>query len=70
MKLKVDQAVTLVKNAREYADRFSYCRFGQALFNSLPKDIANTHEGKETDFFYWLDDEKVLECFYQHYVEQ
>lgn len=70
MKLKVEEALTLVKNARQYVEKFSYCRFGQALFNSLPKDVANSHAGKEMDFFYWLDDEKVLECFYANYVEK
>lgn len=68
MKLTVVDAVKYVQRARESMVKTDW-RLGQALFVSLPGPICDEHRGLETDFFYWLDDEKVLTCFYENYVE-
>ena len=52
----------------EYRD--SNYRFGQSLFNCLPVDLYHHFTGTEHDFFYWKDDDKVIETFYEFYVEK
>lgn len=45
-------------------------RFGQALWNILPKEVADSHLGGDNDFFYWTDKFKVMSIFYKYYVEE
>lgn len=45
-------------------------RFGQALWNNLPLDITKAHWATEHDFFYWKDTDRILETFYEHFVEK
>ncbi len=69
MKLTVDQAVEYVKKSRHLSNKTGW-RLGQSLFVSLPGPICDLHRSTKTDFYYWEDDKKVLECFYDNYVEK
>lgn len=69
MKLTADQAVQYVKRARSLQAKCEGSRLGQNLFCILPGALCDIHRNTETDFYYWVDDEKVLVCFYENYVE-
>lgn len=43
-------------------------RLGQGIFNLLPDDLAE-YIRDTNDFFYWTDEDKVLEVFYAECVE-
>jgi len=43
-------------------------RLGQGIFNLLPEDLAE-YIRDTNDFFYWTDEDKVLEVFYRECVE-
>jgi hypothetical protein len=43
-------------------------RLGQAIFNLLPKEVSDTIYMTELDFFFWTDDNKVLQVFYDNLV--
>lgn len=48
-----------------------YYRFGQALWNVLPNEVTqNLHGKKELDFFYWTDENKVMEVVEQYILEK
>lgn len=70
MKLSVDEAVRYIRQAREDV-RVSNgeLRFGQALWNNIPHAVSNPHLGTVNDFFYWLDEVKILSCFYDNFME-
>ncbi len=44
-------------------------RYGQALYNILPKDITVEINGTDDDFFYWTDNIKVTKHFFENFVE-
>lgn len=69
MKISPDQAVDYVKLARRLQAKYVGSRLGQQLFVILPDPLCDFHRGTDTDFYYWVDDEKVLVCFYENYVE-
>lgn len=69
MKLSQDEADRLLYVVAMDCKVNKCLRFGQALWNVLPKDVSDTGHGTDTDFFYWKDKQKVLETFYTHYVE-
>lgn len=44
-------------------------RFGQGIYNLLPKDLEKVIYQTELDFFYWTDNDKVLDCIYSNLVK-
>ena len=71
-KLSPEQAAQLVKTAHihvriHWAAKY---RFGQALWNILPDELASYFRSTEHDFFYLTNENKVLSVFLDNYVEQ
>ena len=70
MKLSIMEAHKLIEKANEEARANKSYRFGQALWNSLPKELIECGVGTEKDFFYLGDRVAVLRKFYLNFVEQ
>ena len=68
-KLNYEQAVKLVEQASKESTEIQDYRFGQALWNLIPIDVSSEYLSTDKDFFYWVDNTKVIEVFYQHFVE-
>lgn len=69
MKLTYQEANNLVCFAYEQQRNNPYIRLGQAIMNNLPKEVANNLVWGESDFYYFTDEDKVLESFYNECVE-
>lgn len=69
-KLTYAQAVKLVEQASQESLQNRDYRFGQALWNLLPAETTKDFLGTTRDFFYWKDIEKVIETFYEHFVDK
>ncbi len=70
MKIEKFAAVHLALRANEMSK--SSMRFGQALWLLVTEDhedLAQRHLATELDFFYEEDNQKVMEIFFEHYVE-
>lgn len=57
--LTVGEASDIITEAYLQVETNKGYRFGQAVFNLLPQEIAEQIRGTEYDFFYW-DDRKDL----------
>ena len=68
-KLTYEQAIKLVEQASQESTEIQHYRFGQALWNLIPIDVSSEYLSTDKDFFYWVDNNKVIEVFYQHFVE-
>ena len=68
-KLAYTQAVKLVEQASQESLQNRDYRFGQALWNLLPAEITKEFLGTTRDFFYWKDNAKVIETFYEYFVD-
>ena len=68
-KLTYAQAVKLVEQASQESLQNRNYRFGQALWNLLPAEITKEFLGTTRDFFYWKDNAKVIETFYEYFVD-
>lgn len=64
----IKYAVLLVLAARKEVKQYPHLRFGQALFNLLPNEVYAYFTGTKNDFFYWTDEDKVLQVFCTEYV--
>lgn len=69
IKLTYEQAVKLVDRAAKESTEVKHYRFGQALWNLLPVEMTKELLGTTRDFFYWVDNARVVEVFYEHFVE-
>ena len=70
MKLSIMDANKLINKANEEVMANKSYRFGQALWNSLPKELIECGVGTERDFFYWEDRSGILRAFYTNFVEE
>ena len=68
-KLTYAQAVKLVEQASQESLQNRNYRFGQALWNLLPDETTKNALGTTRDFFYWTDNAKVIETFYEYFVD-
>lgn len=68
-KLSHQEAAKLVETAHKEVHERPCLRFGQALYNILPKCIATEINGGPLDFFYKEDKEEVLLMFYSNLVD-
>ena len=70
-RLSPEQATEMIKLAYEHVhlNQLAKYRFGQALWNILPDELMLHFHGTEHDFFYWVDENKVLSVFLDNYVE-
>ena len=68
-KLTHAQAAELVEQASQESLQNRDYRFGQALWNLLPAEITKEFLGTTKDFFYWKDNAKVIETFYEFFVD-
>ena len=68
-KLSYTQAAKLVEQASQESLQNRDYRFGQALWNLLPAEITKESLGTTRDFFYWKDNAKVIETFYEYFVD-
>ena len=68
-KLTHAQATELVEQASQESLQNRGCRFGQALWNLLPADWAEHYLFTDKDFFHWADNAKVIETFYEYFVD-
>ena len=68
-KLTYTQAVKLVEQASQESLQNRDYRFGQALWNLLPAEMTKEFLGTTKDFFYWKDNAKVIETFYEYFVD-
>lgn len=57
------------QQASQESTEIQHYRFGQALWNLIPIDISSEYLSTDKDFFYWVDNTKVIDVFYQHFVE-
>lgn len=64
IQIYIDKAIKEVLDGAEYK-----YRFGQALWNSLPKEVTDEIYQTELDFFYWTDSNKVYDVVYKHLVK-
>ena len=71
MKLTHQQAIQIVIKVRNDIKKCPSYRLGQGIYNELREysEIEKKLFKTENDFFYWIDEEKVLECFYRECVE-
>ena len=68
-KLTHEQATKLVEQASQESLQNRGYRFGQALWNLLPDETTKNVLGTTRDFFYWKDNAKVIETFYEYFVD-
>ena len=68
-KLSYTQAAKLVEQASQESFQNRDYRFGQALWNLLPAEMTKEFLGTTRDFFYWKDNAKVIETFYEYFVD-
>ena len=68
MKLTQKQAQNILETANIQMQQVPTYRLGQAIFNLLPKEVSDTIYLTELDFFFWTDDNKVLQVFYDNLV--
>lgn len=68
-KLTHAQAAELVEQASQESLQNRDYRFGQALWNLLPAEMTKEFLGTTRDFFYWKDNAKVIETFYEFFVD-
>ena len=68
-KLTYAQATKLVEQASQESLQNRDYRFGQALWNLLPAEMTKEFLGTTRDFFYWKDSAKVIETFYEFFVD-
>ena len=68
-KLTYAQATKLVEQASQESLQNRNYRFGQALWNLLPAEMTKEFLGTTKDFFYWKDNAKVIETFYEYFVD-
>ena len=68
-KLTYAQAAKLVEQASQESLQNRDYRFGQALWNILPVETTKEFLGTTKDFFYWKDNAKVIETFYEFFVD-
>ena len=68
-KLSYTQAAKLVEQASQESLQNRGYRFGQALWNLLPDETTKNVLGTTRDFFYWKDNAKVIETFYEYFVD-
>ena len=68
-KLTHAQAAELVEQASQESLQNRNYRFGQALWNLLPAEMTKKFLGTTRDFFYWKDNAKVIETFYEYFVD-
>ena len=68
-KLTYAQATKLVEQASQESLQNRDYRFGQALWNLLPAEMTKEFLGTTKDFFYWRDNAKVIETFYEFFVD-
>ena len=68
-KLTYEQAIKLVEQASQESTEIKQYHFGQALWNLIPNEVSNQFHMTEYDFFHWVDNTKVIDVFYNHYVE-
>ena len=69
-KLTYAQAAKLVEKASQESLQNKEYRFGQALWNLLPVETTKEFLGTTRDFFYWKDNAKVIETFYEFFVDK
>ena len=69
-KLTYAQAGKLVEQASQESLQNRDYRFGQALWNMLPAEMTEDILGTTRDFFYWKDNAKVIETFYEFFVDK
>lgn len=72
MKLTYEEMNAYIKVAWiqvEYGKEYHY-QFGQALYNLLPNYVTQQIYQTEFDFFYWTDDNKVLEVAYNQLCKE
>ena len=70
-KLTYAQAVELVEQASQESLQNRGYRFSQALWNLIPTEMTKEFTGSTTvDFFYWKDNAKVIETFYEFFVDK
>lgn len=70
MKLTIMDANKLINKANEEVRANKSYRFGQALWNSLPKELIEDEVGTDKDFFYLEDRSAILRAFYTNFVEE
>ena len=69
-KLSYTQAAKLVEQASQESLQNRDYRFGQALWNIIPAEMTKEFTGSTTvDFFYWVDNARVVETFYAYFVD-
>lgn len=60
---------SFINDVRAYLKRNSHLRFGQAVFNWMPKEWGEHLLLVDKDFFYELDEIKVLQTLWEEFVE-
>ena len=68
-KLTYMQAAKLIQQASQESTENKHYRFGQALWNLLPKEVGAPFYMTDKDFFLWADNAKVMEVFYENFVD-
>lgn len=69
IKLTPMQAYNLAQQASQEANENKHYRFGQALWNLLPKEVREPFYMTDKDFFFWTDNTKVIDVFYENFVD-
>lgn len=69
------QAQNLINEARNDVKEFGFLRFGQALWNILTdekktKELTDKYNGQPEDFFHLVDEARILELYYEFFVEK
>ena len=68
LKLTQDEAQALLIQVGEKSALIPSYRLGQGIYNALGDNLASIVWNTELDFFYWTDDNLVMEVFYKHFV--
>ena len=71
-KLTKEYADCIVVYAQLVVKQNPCMRLGQVIMNNLNVEVAENlswYATPQTDFYYWTDEDKVLEVFYRECVE-
>ena len=67
-RLDMNAALEMIRLARMDVSKHPELRYGQALWNRLPKHLTDRFVAGENDFFHIQDQSRVDEIFFTHFV--
>lgn len=67
--LEYREAIHLINEAHALHREHQSLRFGQALFNTVPSEVASQFTGTEKDFFHNDNCSEVMQIYMDYWVD-